>query len=163
MSPSAVAQEKKHAPVNMGQHVFGQAPDRFTSVLGSCIGVAFYHPRTHTGAFVHIVLPESLGRSGPEGKFADTAIPCLIRLFQQQGIPIREIVAKIAGGASMFNSKGPIQIGEANEAAVREKLAEAKIPILGEHLQGAKGRRVEFDCSTGILRVEIAGQKPVEL
>ncbi len=33
----------------------------------------------------HIVLPESAGRDGAPGKFADTAVPHMLELLREQG------------------------------------------------------------------------------
>jgi chemotaxis protein CheD len=149
--------------VGMGQIAVARAPGMFDTVLGSCIGLALYHRRLHVGALAHIVLPESAGREGSPGKFVDTALPHLLQLLAAQGANQAGLTAKIAGGASMFSASGPMQIGEANGAAVLKALAKLNIPVVGQHLGGPKGRRIEFDCTDGRLRVHIAGSPTVEI
>jgi len=107
----------KETLVGMGKIAAGRAPERMKAVLGSCIGLAIYHPRLKTGVMVHIVLPESAGRSGTPGKFVDTAIPEMLKLLKELGTPAHGLVAKLAGGANMFGSSGPLQIGDANTCA----------------------------------------------
>jgi chemotaxis protein CheD len=144
--------------VGMGQIVFGRAPDRLASILGSCIGVCVYHPRMRHAALAHVILPDSQGRppSAP-GKFADTAIPHMLKLLGQAGLSTSGLVAKIAGGASMFGRNGPLQIGMANGEAVTRALAGAGIRVIGKDVGGDRGRRISLDCTTGDLFIEIAG------
>lgn len=149
--------------VGMGQIGFAGPEGSFCAVLGSCLGVALYYPPLRLGAFAHVVLPESTGRSGPPGKFADTAIPHMLEQLRPRGANPAGLVAKIAGGACMFGAGGPLQIGDANAAMVIQLLNNAGIRIAGKHLGGTKGRRVVFECSTGVLLVQIAGQEPVAI
>jgi chemotaxis protein CheD len=143
--------------VNMGQAVIGRSGDVLDAVLGSCIGVALYHPRQRIGALAHVVLPDSIGRTGPPAKFADTVVPYLLHLFKTEGVSTAGLVAKLAGGANMFASKGPIQVGAANLEAVTTALKQAGLAIAAQHVGGCKGRHVRLDCDTGELRIEIAG------
>ena len=143
----------------MGQVAIASEPSCLTAILGSCVGVALYHPRLHAGALAHVVLPDSSGRgAGPPGKFADAAVPCMVRQLEQLGANRSGLVAKIAGGACMFGASGPLQIGDANIEAVVKALAAAGVRLAGQDTGGAKGRRIQFHSGTGELAVEIAGQ-----
>jgi chemotaxis protein CheD len=148
----------KETMVGMGQIVFGQTPDRIASILGSCVGVSLYHPRTRHAVFAHVILPDSQGRpqSAP-GKFADTAIPHMLKLLSQAGVPSSGLLAKLAGGANMFGHSGPLQIGAANGDAVARALAGAGIRVVAQDIGGKQGRRVSLNCSTGDMAIEIAG------
>jgi chemotaxis protein CheD len=155
-SPKEAVRETQ---VGMGQAAVTQAPGRLRSVLGSCIGVALYHARTRTGALAHVILPDSQGHPpATPGKFADTAVPHLLKLLASAGAHPRELVAKIAGGANMFGHTGPLQIGDANAAAVDRALKAIGVRLVGKDAGGAPGRRV--DCATGELLIEIAGEAP---
>lgn len=145
--------------VGMGQIVAGCAPARMKAVLGSCVGLALYHPRLKAGVMAHVVLPDSAGRGGAAGKFADTAIPEMLKRLQDINAPAHGLLAKLAGGADMFGGSGPVKIGETNAEAVLEMLKKhTTAKIVGEDVGGGKGRRVLFDCETGDMTVEIAGQ-----
>jgi chemotaxis protein CheD len=106
-----------------------------------------------------VVLPSSSGRTAATaGKFADTAIPEMLRLLAADGVPQAGLIAKIAGGANMFGSGATgMQIGEGNVAAITAKLAAENIRIVAKHVGGAKGRRMTVDCESGIVQVEIVG------
>ncbi|MCA9268131.1 MAG: chemotaxis protein CheD [Planctomycetales bacterium] len=161
MTTTATAPAPTSTNVGMAQIAYLTAGEVARTVLGSCIGLALFHPRKQTAAFAHIVLPTCGGRSGPPGKFADTALPAMLEQLALRGVSKIGLVAKLAGGANMFGGSGPIQIGEANHAAVLELLAAAGIPVVGEHVGGTSGRRVAFDGATRDFTVEIAAGSPV--
>jgi len=147
----------------MGQAVAGRTPQRMKSVLGSCVGLALYHPRHKAGALAHIVLPDSDGRAGLPGKFADTAIPYMLEILREMGVASAGLTAKFAGGANMFGGPGPLQIGDANVEAVIEGLKSAGIRVSGKDIGGTAGRRVTFDCSSGEMLIESIGKAALTL
>ena len=144
--------------VGMGQIAAGGPPQKMKAVVGSCIALALYHPRLKRGVMAHIVLPDSAGRDGTPGKFADTAVPRMLELLQGVGAPAPCLTAKLAGGANMFGSSGPLQIGDANIEAVAQALRAAGIRIAAQDVGGNRGRRVTFECEGGAMIVESAGQ-----
>lgn len=158
MSSCTIAQTAQKQNVGMGQVAVAKAPALLCSVLGSCVGLALYHPRLKTGALAHIVLPSASGRGALPGKFADTALPHLLSELSKLGVPRDGLIAKIAGGACMFGVAGPLQIGDSNIEAVQTLLARENIRIAGKDVGGQKGRRVTLDCSNGSMLVEIAGK-----
>ncbi len=158
MSLSATCKPSASVLVGMGQIAAIRAPQRMRAILGSCIGLALYHAGTQTAVMAHIVLPESAGREGSPGKFADTAVPHMLGLLREQGVPLFGLTAKFAGGANMFNGAGPLRIGDANAEAVVAALSKAGIRVAGQDVGGTSGRRVEFDAAAGELIVEYAGR-----
>jgi chemotaxis protein CheD len=158
MNASTTSNPAQDILVGMGQIAAGQAPQRMRAILGSCIGLALYHPGRKTGAMAHIVLPESAGRDGAPGKFADTAVPQMLAVLRDHGLPAYGLTAKLAGGANMFNGSGPLQIGDANAKAVAAALQKAGIRVAGQDVGGTHGRRVEFDCASGEMTIQSAGQ-----
>ena len=158
MNTLATSNPAKEILVGMGQIAAGQAPQRMRAILGSCIGLALYHPGRKTGVMAHVVLPESAGRDGAPGKFADTAVPLMLELLRKQGLPTYGLTAKLAGGANMFSGSGPLQIGDANAVAVAAALKKAGIRVAGQDVGGTHGRRVDFDCASGQMTVQCAGQ-----
>jgi chemotaxis protein CheD len=144
--------------VGMGQITAGGPPQKMKAVVGSCIALALYHPRLKQGVMAHIVLPDSAGREGAAGKFADTAVCRMLELLKEFGAPASCLTAKFAGGANMFGSSGPLQIGDANITAVGQVLRTAGIRVTGQEVGGNRGRRVTFECESGAMIVESAGQ-----
>ncbi|MCS7237063.1 MAG: chemotaxis protein CheD [Thermoguttaceae bacterium] len=147
--------------VGMGQAVVGRPPTKLTAVLGSCLGICLWHPRSRVGGMAHTVLPQSNGQpSQVPGKFVDTAIRFLQEKLQMLGVPSDELVAKLAGGACMFPTNGPLQIGEANIEKAIKCLQAASIPVVAQDVAGTKGRRIVFDLATGRLLVQVVGESP---
>ncbi|MGM9934235.1 chemotaxis protein CheD [uncultured Clostridium sp.] len=136
--------------------------------LGSCIGIALYDRNKKVAGLSHIMLPDSTqfkSASNPM-KFADSAIPLLVEKMKDQGCRKQNIVAKIAGGASMFNfsDKSIISdIGKRNSDAVKKALKEIGIPIIAEDTGGDKGRTMILEASTGKVTLKIVGKGIIEL
>lgn len=66
--------QRRPLSLPMGEIAVAGNGDVLRTLLGSCLGVALYERRLRVGALGHIVLPDSLGRTEPPGKFADTAV-----------------------------------------------------------------------------------------
>jgi chemotaxis protein CheD len=156
MALSMLLDAPERTMVGMGQVVTAKAPATLTAILGSCISVALYQPRMRLGVLSHVVLPKSSGATAGPGKFADLAVPNMLAELERLGAGRGGLVAKIAGGACMFGTSGPLQIGHANAEAVTRALSAAGLRITAQDVGGTKGRRVVFDLATGTLTVEIA-------
>lgn len=142
-------------------------PDMLTTIgLGSCIGIALYDPGTKISGLVHIMLPDStqIRNNSNIAKFADTGIQKLLDDMVAAGAQRRRIVAKIAGGAKMFDiSSGSdksagTNIGERNAEASKAKLRQLGIPLKGEDTGLNYGRTVELYSETGEFWVKAVGK-----
>ncbi|MBP1155984.1 MULTISPECIES: chemotaxis protein CheD [unclassified Paenibacillus] len=128
-----------------------------TTGLGSCVGVTLYDARVKVAGMAHVMLPSSdIAREGKLNiaKYADSAIPELIRLMQALGAEVRRMEAKMAGGAQMFSfgtQSDTMRIGPRNVESCKEVLNRYRIPIKAEDTGANYGRTIEFDCQTGIL------------
>jgi chemotaxis protein CheD len=110
----------------------------------------------------HVLLPStSLARDiTNRAKFPDTAVPLLIERLKGLGADPRRLVAKLAGGASMFSqlvTPGTIQMGERNVLACRSALRAAAIPIVRESVGGERGRSVRFHVKDGRVEIRSVG------
>ena len=142
------------------------SPNGITTLgLGSCVGVAIRDPSTKIGGLAHVMLPDSKAiRNGNlnVAKFADTGIVELVNQMEKLGAKRSRMVAKIAGGATMFSFQGnnsPMgQVGQRNVEATKEKLKELKIPILAEDTGANFGRTVIFYPETGAFHIRAVGK-----
>jgi chemotaxis protein CheD len=130
--------------------------------LGSCVAIMLHDPQTSAGAMAHVLLPStSLARDiTNRAKFPETAVPLLIERLKALGADPRRIVAKLAGGASMFSqlvTPGTIQMGERNVLASRSALRTAAIPIIRESVGGDRGRSVRFHLKDGRVEIRSVG------
>ena len=142
------------------------SPDGVTTLgLGSCVGIAIRDPGTKIGGLAHIMLPDSTAIRNSQqniAKFADTGIDELVRQMEKLGAKRKSMVAKIAGGATMFAFQGRndmVQIGERNVAATKKKLSELGIPILAEDTGANYGRTVTFYPETGEFHIRAVGRE----
>lgn len=139
--------------------------DLITLGLGSCVGIAIYDKGKKIGGLSHIMLPDStafLNAVKPE-KFADLAIPMMIKEMNGGHLSSRNLVAKIAGGASMFNfpdQKMSSEIGKRNIEAVKKVLEELKIPILAEDTGGNVGRTMVVTLDNFMVEIR-SGNKQI--
>lgn len=151
--------------VGMADLKICRAPDVLTTIgLGSCIGIAIYDPTTKISGLAHIMLPDStqIRNNSNIAKFADTGIQKLYDDMIAAGANRAKMVAKIAGGAKMFelsdsNSQG-INIGEKNALASKKKLKELRIPLIAEDTGLNFGRTVELYSETGQYLIKAVGK-----
>lgn len=127
--------------------------------LGSCLGVALFDSEKKVGGLAHTLLPAP--RAGVEEtrptKFVASAIRIMVSDLRALGADPVRLRAKLVGGATMFEPLKPLapeeMIGARNIRAARETLRELGIPVVAEDVGGNHGRTVEFDLSTGDVRV----------
>lgn len=142
----------------------GKAPDILTTLgLGSCVGIALWDPKTKIGGLAHVMLPDStqIRNNSNIAKFADSGITELVRQMERMGAPKSRLVAKIAGGAKMFEVSGSTavgNIGERNALASKQKLRELGIRILAEDTGLNYGRTVELNCENGDYVIKAVGK-----
>lgn len=139
------------------------SPGKLITVgLGSCVAIAMFDKSIGIGGLAHIMLPDSTQFCNVNNpvKFADLAIPLLIQKMESIGAQKRNIKAKIAGGASMFNFSDKsmiLDIGARNSVAVKSALERQSIQMLGEDVGGNKGRTIIFDALNGIMQIKTVG------
>lgn len=164
--------EKKESPevirVGMAEGYVTANPSSVLAALGlgSCVAVMLYDPVRRVAGMAHVMLPTSPdGRGGTTPyKFADTAIPRLVEEMVKAGAKPSQLVAKLAGGASMFQTAAdsPLNIGQRNIQAVEEELKRLNIRVVATRIGGNVGRSVYFYPATGIARVRSIGQEEQE-
>ncbi len=140
-------------------------PDNLTTLgLGSCIGIALYDPSTKITGLAHIMLPDSkqIRNNTNIEKFADTGIQKLYDDMIKAGANKSRIVAKIAGGAKMFQiADSSMNVGERNALASKAKLKQLGIRLLAEDTGLNYGRTVEIYSENGNYVIKAVG-KPVK-
>ncbi|MHA2089238.1 MAG: chemotaxis protein CheD [Candidatus Kariarchaeaceae archaeon] len=153
----------------IGEIVIGRAPDTLEALaLGSCVAIFIYDEITKVGGCAHVLLPESkqFSEYNKPGKYADTAIPEMIKLLKQKGAKSERFRAKLVGGARMFELTGKnkltLDVGYRNIEAIKKHLREISIPVVAEDTGADYGRTVEFDLETNVLTIKVALKKSVK-
>ncbi|MCW3039537.1 MAG: CheD, stimulates methylation of protein [Solirubrobacterales bacterium] len=162
-------------PARMGEWVIGTEPGTVLCCigLGSCIGLALIDRRTRMAGLAHVMLPEAPASTGTRpsqpDKFADHAVPNLIAAMIERGSARHRLEAVLVGGAQMFRSEpsrpglSSRDIGARNEAAVREQLGKARIPVRAAATGGGKGRSMRVHVPAGEVVYKEAAGLPITL
>lgn len=130
-----------------------------TTGLGSCVGLTLYDSKSRIAGMAHIMLPSSdIAREAQINlaKYADTAIPELLKRMAALGAKQERLEAKMAGGAQMFAFAGQsdtLRIGPRNVESCANVLARLRIPIVSQDTGGNYGRTIELDCGSGVLMI----------
>ncbi|UOQ47853.1 chemotaxis protein CheD [Gracilibacillus caseinilyticus] len=138
-----------------------------TSGLGSCVGVVIYSRKL--AGLAHVMLPDSnSSKKQPSNpmKYADSAIDLLVEHLLLEGARRSNLQAKIAGGAHMFSfqsNNSMLKIGDRNVEAVLAKLEQYHIPLIAQDVGGSKGRTIEFNIETSMLKIRTVNSGIVEI
>ncbi len=131
--------------------------------LGSCVGICLYDHQLKVAGMLHILLPYQRTAVNQDNvyQFADTGIKRLLQeLMAGYGAKRERLVAKIAGGAEMFQqAQAETGIGEKNIKAVKAVLKSEGIPIVAEDIGMSHGRTILFSAQTGKLEVRGINRK----
>jgi chemotaxis protein CheD len=151
--------------VKLGQIAWSDRPEDLlvSYSLGSCVGLVLWDPAERIGGMAHIFLPSSNGRCIPRyeeeaPRFADIGVPLLIEKMERKGASGKRLVARMAGGASLFPGlfREMPDIGAQNVNAVAGILQRHSIPIVGWDVGGNCGRTMRLEIRTGRTTVTTA-------
>lgn len=136
--------------------------------LGSCVAVSIYDPVARVGGLAHVMLPSSkeTGDRAASHRFADVAVPALVKELIKLGATPGHVVCKIAGGAQMLAAPGQRNgqsIGERNVEAVKKALIELGIVPDSADTGGTQGRTMRLFMDTGRVVVRTARGEDVDI
>ncbi len=136
--------------VEMGQLKIGKYNDVLTAYgIGSCVVVICYDRINPVAGMLHAILPEKPAKKTDENRYINSGIENLIKSLLDMGVSIKNIDAKIFGGARMFDIKSSGDtIGERNIKTAKEILTKKQIKIAGEDTGSNYGRNIEFFVET---------------
>jgi len=152
--------EKETIEVGMAEFRIGDVSKVLvTRGLGSCVGIIIYDPQKKLGALAHAMLPsQEMARfkSNP-AKFVDSVIPLMIEKLKEKGASLKNLKAKLFGGAHMFSSipeESTFSVGRRNVEEARKILNSYGIEIVAEDVEKNYGRTIFFDVETGKVKVK---------
>lgn len=118
--------------------------------VGSCIVIILYDETKKIGGLAHCLLPFG---SDMSLKYPRDAIVEMLRQMSQKGASKGKVIAKIVGGATMFEGFERHAIGKRNVVKTREELNSMDIPIIAEDVFGNWGRSISFNIDNGEVKV----------
>lgn len=148
--------------VSISEVRIDQSPAKLKAYgLGSCVAICIYDPETGLGGLGHMLLPSRPAKNphGTECKYVDAGICLMVDQLIKRGANRDTLVARLAGGANMFESSYQTlinSIGARNAISAKRTLSVLGIPLVEEEVGGNRGRTVEFDLATGKMMVYCA-------
>ena len=124
------------------------APAVITTVLGSCVSVCFWDPRTSLGGINHFILPR--GGTTVSARYGNHALPMLLNRVLGLGAQRDTLLAYVFGGASVLAGAGQGPgLGSRNLAHAFEFLQAHDIAVLRQDIGGREGRKLTFRTADG--------------
>lgn len=148
--------------IDIAEWRIAEAPEVLQSRgLGSCLAVCLYAPARQLGALGHLLLPKrsDARTAAPESRYVDSGIRQMRQALLARGVEPENLVAKMAGGANLFEIQDQTLlggIGARNIRSARQTLALLQIGLLAEDVGGNRERSVAFDLASGALIVYCA-------
>ncbi|MCK5073010.1 MAG: chemotaxis protein CheD [Bacteriovoracaceae bacterium] len=132
-----------------------------TYSLGSCLGIIVHDQVLGIGGMIHAMLPSSkTDRQKAELKpamFVDTGLQLLLSRMLSLGSYKKNLIIKVAGGASPLDKNSVFKIGERNLAILRKILWKNNLMLSGEDVGGGHNpRTMYFSMHSGITLVKSA-------
>jgi chemotaxis protein CheD len=157
MSSFAVAtltdagRERAAVYLQPGQLYAASTPTTITTILASCVAVCLFDTNRRIGGMNHFLLPHAVGPEALPARFGASATQLLIEQMLAKGSRIRDLQAKVFGGASVIvaanHERAPL--GDANARCALELLDQARIPVVASDLGGKRGRKIIFHTDDG--------------
>ncbi len=131
-------------------------PRKVITVLGSCVSITMFNPRSQMGAICHGTLPRCRSVKGEclkpcieAFKFVDCAMLHMLRAFRDRGIMNNEIEIKVFGGADTLKSKSSNAIGSQNIRTALDIIRKEKLGVAAADVGDSFGRKLIFLTHTG--------------
>lgn len=143
--------------LNIGEfHVTKQPIQIVCRGLGSCVALFMYDITTTTVGGVHILMPGECDNSNLEGTcYSYNALESLITRMRQMGSDLKNLRAKIVGGANVVGMTH-LRIGNMIIDSLKDHLKKKEIEICGIEVGGAISRTARFCSNTRIVEVTSA-------
>ncbi len=143
-----------------GQTYISAEPVQISMILGSCAGVCLYDRTQAIGGATHYMLPQWEGPGSPSTRYGDVALDVLLQQFRAHGSNPRDLVAKVFGGACMFQAfraenGSEDHIGSRNINMAIQVFSRLGIVIAARDTGGENGRKIKMQSDTGSVAVSV--------
>lgn len=130
-----------------------------TFAIGSSVAIFLHDEKNQVSGCVHSFLPTSKNIKANANiyKFIDLSILKLTKEMILNGAKQETIVAKIVGGAIMFDfepSQNLIQSGQRNIFATKNILKKLNINLIAESVGGNLGKTAFFNSKDGLIIIK---------
>jgi chemotaxis protein CheD len=152
--------------VQPGESHLVHGPAILRTLLGSCVGVTFWHAGLDIGALCHPMLPlhpeKSRGKLSlmAARRYVDFAIRDLAAQFDALGAKRQDVEIKVFGGADVLRVRGHETrptVGALNRAMALEVLHAEGFDVAASRLGGPVGIHIDFYTANGEVRLRLLG------
>ncbi len=140
---------RKRQYLHVGQLHAAAEATTVTTILGSCVAVCLWEPKSRIGGINHFVLPHWARTDRLSPRYGNVAVASLVESLCALGCRVENLKAKIFGGAAILQASWEASLGERNIELARVLLAQKGIPIVGEDVGGRHGRKLVFQTDDG--------------
>src|SRR6266550_3731531 len=118
-----------------------------TTILGSCVAICLWDAASGIGGMNHYMLSSDRGAL----RYGKHATEELLLALSRFGAEHGRLQAKVFGGACILSSfqQAGSDLGQKNVDLARALLLAERIPIAGEDVGGARGRKLIFSTDSG--------------
>jgi len=142
-----------------GEVWFGHAPAQVSTLLGSCVAITLWHPRSKSGGMCHYMLPGRplpRGRAALDGRYGDAALQLLLQAAASAGCDPSECEFKLFGGGRMIGCEARLreaglQVHLRNVEQAHRMAGRHALKVVAQHLGGAGHRQIRMDLATGAV------------
>jgi len=130
---------------------------KLKTILGSCVAVTIWHPKSKTAGMCHYLLAQEAESKRPEKivqkyRYGEEALDYLLKnmllLF-----PLEQYEISIVGGSNMYPSLTRPSIGEVNVELAQIWAKKNNLVIIKQDILGNNGRSLTLDLSTGHINI----------
>ncbi len=150
--------------INPGEYFASNEEIIISTVLGSCVAVAFHDPVNRTGGLNHFMLPGNLNKDNfymtETGKYGMFAMELLVNDLIKKGAQRSNLVAKVFGGGSVLRTTESYtgKIPKGNIEFAFKYLETENFRIVKSDVGGMHARKIlYFPTSNKILLKRITG------
>jgi chemotaxis protein CheD len=137
------------------QYYVTTTPTEIITVLGSCVAVCLLDKKRLIAGMNHYLLPLWNGSGLKSLKYGNVSIVRMIEEMEKKGANIRDMEAKIFGGA-IINISDRISVGPKNVQVALDMMQEYKIPVIASDVGGDRGRKIIFSSVNGDVYLKYA-------
>lgn len=125
-----------------------------STILGSCAAICLWDWRRKIGGMNHYLLPEGPADSPNRLRYGNVSNPALLNELLALGCEIKDLQARIFGGASAFAKDPLTALGTRNVEIAERFLRDAGIRIVSKDVSGKHGRKLTFNTGDGVADVK---------
>ncbi|UII31842.1 chemotaxis protein CheD [Fulvivirga ulvae] len=138
-----------------GEFIVTSVAAEIHTILGSCVSVCLRDKITSIAGINHFMVPGApdIKTGNPNQGYFSTAI--LVRSMLKRGCLIKNMEAKVFGGANTMVPNDQYAMGTRNIEVANALLLQFGIKILARHTGGRFGRKIIFNTTTGKVKMRL--------